>query len=119
MRRSEIFRSQRKARQLRKNCNPLLSKKKHLSYTKPSLKEVNLRRSNPIKTSLDRLHFGTFSPYNPLPATLELGVNREASINHSTKKVFRMPWKSKKEEKEIRRKEREKEHLALERRTVK
>ena len=115
MKHSEIFRAQRKARQVKKNRNPLLSHKKKLYWPKPEKSEANIRPTNPDKDALDRAQFGTFSYLKPIPKTIQLGVNRQASITHSSKKVFRMPWLSPKEEKEIRRKEREKEHLHLER----
>jgi hypothetical protein len=116
MKHSEILRAQRKSRQQKRKQAPLLSKKKRLAWSKPSTKEVQLRRTNPDKNSLERMHFGSFSPYKPLPETIELGINREISINHSQNTVIRFPWKSQKEEKEERRKLREKEHLALEKR---
>jgi hypothetical protein len=115
MKHSEILRARRKARQIGKNRAPLLCKKKRLAWSKPSEKEVKLRRTNPDKDTLDRLHFGNFSPYKTLPKTIDLGINRQASMEHSRCSVIRFPWRSQKEEKEERRKQREKEHLALER----
>jgi hypothetical protein len=119
MKHSEILRAQRKARQIKKTHNPLLSHKKKLYWPHPEKAEANIRPTNLYKDTLEREHFGTFSPLRPIPETLQLGSNREASISHSTKRVFRMPWRSPKEEKELRRKEREKEHLQLERKMKK
>jgi hypothetical protein len=115
MKKSEIYRAQRKARQIKKIRNPLLSHKKKHYYPKPDVSDICIRPTSFEKDALDRLHFGTFSPCKSLPETIQLGINREASISHSHKRVFRTKYLSPKEEKELRRKEREKAHLGLER----
>ena len=117
--RSEIFRAQRKARQIAKTRKPLLSYRKRKPWPKPHTSEVHVRPVNKEKDNLARASFGTFSSYRGLPRSLEAGVNRVSSIEGSRDKVIRIPWLSSKDEKEQRRKEKEKEHLTLARRANK